>query len=339
MSPPSRFARRLTPWTRNHLVICTLVAALFYVSTLPFLFLLNLTPRITGVRFPSALFAEHWANAVWRRRLAGVTEPDICFIVRVMPAHAANLPALLFSIFASANPSVRVFLLRTFSSGGAQDDVFHVLADYVNAALPERRVEVSGLDSDVIAAAFPGIARGVPTGDGGFPVTDLLLEEILDNRRRRGAHTGAGAQNTGYCDSVVVTNGDNLYAYNFIPAVMEALADHDVVGTWFISRYINDPGAVALMTKRGRVGGPTRFGRDYEFNATLAVGGIDLGAVAFRTDLLATHGTRFVIDRLRANPTGAGIDFVLADGEFFANLKRLPGARSTVLERSLFVHQ
>lgn len=285
--------------------------------------------------FKGTLFAASsgWWTALFTR------EPEVCFVVRVMPAHATNTPALIFSIFASAYPHVRVILVRTYAAR-LFDNIFSTIADYINAALPEPRVEVSPLDSDVTEATWPGIARGVLTGDGGFPVTDLVMESIVEERRRRRGAGGRNARdNIGYCDALVVTNGDNLYAHEFLPAVVKELVDHDLVGTFFTSRYENTPELMRRAARRGRIGGPSRLGRDYEFNASFTPGGIDLGAVIFRTDLVAAHGVRFVVDRLRADPTGAGIDFVEADGDFHQKLSRLPGTRSTIIERSLFVHQ
>jgi hypothetical protein len=277
-------------------------------------------------------------------------DPEVCFIVRVMPSHAANVPAFAFSIFAGGYAKVRIILLRTYPAprggGGAPDD-FEVLADYINAALPAPRVEVSEIDSAVIDRDFPGIARDYspdspPTLDGGFPATDLLIEQILAKRAaiwgRDGPQTWPFV-NYGYCDALVVTNGDNLYTGAFLPAVVEALDTHHLVGTWFVSRYPNTQELMDAGRRRGRVGGPTRLGRNYEFNASFTPGGIDLGAAAVRTDALAAFGTRFVIDRLRADPTGTSIDFVGADGLFFATLSAVPGLASVVLPRTLFVHQ
>jgi hypothetical protein len=147
------------------------------------------------------------------------------------------------------------------------------------------------------------------------------------------------AVNIGFCDAIVVTNGDNLYAKEFVPAVLEKLVENfHLVGTWFVSRYVNDEYTAAKNKLSGRIGGPTRLGRDYEFNASFNLRGIDLGAAAFRTDAIAKHGVRFVIDRLRKDPKGTSINFVEADGNFFQELKNSPGIFSSIIERSLFVH-
>ena len=311
----------------------------------------------SGQTVANASAREVFSAAMWRstqRALPGrggapsaTRDPQVCFIVRAMPSHITNLPALVFSILASGYPSVRVFLLRTFSESDPAAEDFHVLADYINAALPEPLVEVSPLTSDVTDRDFPGIARDYssnspPTGDGGYPVTDLLIEQIIAKRAGIWGRDGPATWpfvNYGFCDAIVVTNGDNLYANQFLPAIVAQLDKSHLVGTWFVSRYTNTEALMAAGKKRGRVGGPTRIGRDYEFNASFTVGGIDLGAAAVRTDALAMTGVRFVIDRLRKDPSGKSIDFVNCDGLYFQKLVETPDLGAVILERTLFVHQ
>lgn len=262
--------------------------------------------------------------------------PELCFLVRTMPSHFRNLPAMLLGLFASApKQAVRVVLLRSYTrpagpGGGAPvADQLDSIAALVNEAAPGR-VEVSRWDASYTDTHFPELAKASYAKDGGFVVTDLAIEDIL---ARRAAQQGAG-----YCDALVVTNGDNLYTGGFVPAVAEQLrAGFDVVGTHFVSRYDFSQELMDYNRARGR--GPLRPGMDAEFTSSFAVGGIDLGAAAFRTELLERAGIRFIVDRLRSNPTGEGINVVQADGQFFENLAAVPGIKTTILQRVLFVHQ
>lgn len=66
--------------------------------------------------------------------------------------------------------------------------------------------------------------------------------------------------------------------------------------------------------------------------------GIDLGAVVFTADLLRRGGTLFALDRLRADPTGRGLDFISADGRFFEALSA-EAVAPVIIPRVLYVHQ
>lgn len=284
--------------------------------------------------------------------------PEICFLVRVMPKHLRNLPPMLLGLFASAAPrySVRVLLLRSYANP-PEGDGLESIAALINAAVPGDRVEISRWDSTYTERHYPHLERVSYAKDGGFVVTDLALEDILARRREEQAAAGAGPgageaggggygrhdepstpPSAGFCDALVVTNGDNLYTGGFVPAVVEQLrAGQDVVAVHFVSRYTFSPELQQYNRKFGR--GPLRPGSDAEFLPTFAPGGIDLGAAAVRTDVLERHGIRFVVDRLRREPTGRGINFQQADGHYFSVLSKLPGVKSIILPRTLFVHQ
>jgi len=277
-------------------------------------------------------------------RLSHVNEPsnlngeELCVIIRTMPKHFINLPALIFSLFVGGYLKVRPIMLPTYNTKSNLRDL-NSIKNYINKAIPGSPVEVSALDSSITQKLYPDIKYVVSTGDGGFPVTDMVIEDII---LRRKEIRKTRNKDKGFCDAILVTNGDNLYGASFVPVVMETLFGenaYDLVATHFVSRYLND---VAMMEKnrnRGLVGGPTRLGRDFEFVSSFKIGGLDLGAGVVRTSTLEETGIRFVLDRLKRNPTGVGIDFVEADGQYFERLSQSPAVRSIIIPRALFIHQ
>jgi hypothetical protein len=277
-------------------------------------------------------------------RLSHLNEPsklngeELCVIIRTMPKHLPNLPALIFSLFVGGYLKVRPIILPTYNTKGNTREL-NSIKNYVNMAIPSSPVEISSLDSSITQKLYPDIKYVVSTGDGGFPVTDMVIEDIIVRRKEIRKTRN---NDKGFCDAILVTNGDNLYGASFVPVVMETLFGenaYDLVATHFISRYLNDELNVERNRNRGLIGGPSRLGRDFEFISSFQVGGLDLGAGVVRTSTLEDSGIRFVLDRLNQNPTGVGIDFVEADGQYFERLSQSPGVRSIVIPRSLFIHQ
>ena len=263
---------------------------------------------------------------------------ELCVIIRTMPKHLPNLPALIFSLFVGGYLKVRPIILPTYNTYGNLKDLA-AIASFINKAIPNNPVEISNLDSSITQRLYPNVEYEVATGDGGFPVTDMVIEDIILRRQKRLKSQKKGE---GFCDAILVTNGDNLYGASFVPVVMEKLFGEnrfDLVATHFVSRYLNDQVNVERNKNRGLIGGPTRLGRDFEFVSSFQVGGLDLGAGVVRTSILEETGIRFVLDRLKANPKGVGIDFVEADGQYFERLSNYPGVRSVVIPRTLFIHQ
>jgi hypothetical protein len=251
-----------------------------------------------------------------------------------MPKHAAALPLLLLSLL-SAPPApgrVAVVIVRTYERKW-NDRTFEGIAALVNSLVAGTPVTVSALDDTAIRKAFPRMAP-YPTWarDGGYILTDLLLEDVLSRR----AEAGGGHPS----DALLVTNGDNLYARDFTTAVGAVLArGADLVATHFVSHYeFSDARIVGCDNING--GGPLRAGRDVEIVPAFFIGQVDLGAVVVRLELLKRTGERFVVDRLRnIDPSGASIDFLQADGRLFETLAARKGVISEVVPRVLFIHQ
>ena len=195
------------------------------------------------------------------------------------------------------------------------------VAETVKKMLPSALLNVSAADVAVERARFPLVDYGAsPVADAGYVITDAVLEEVV---------------RAGTCDFVVVTNGDNLYGADFVPAVRrEFRAGFDLVATNFISRYSFDMD----LFKVGVVG-PYHAGPNAEFKPRFAVGQIDLGAAAVRVRVLRDTGVRFVVDRLAAQPDGKDISFAKCDGHFFERLASNHSIRSKIIERALFIRQ
>lgn len=262
--------------------------------------------------------------------------PVLFVVVRLMPHHVRSLPVLLLSLLsAQSRRRVEVVLVRTYDWKPGEDTGADDVATLINAMVPGVPVTVSPLGDGDARRAFPDL-RPDPkltwARDAGYILTDLVVEELLARRvEARGGHAA---------DAILVTNGDNLYASGFVDAIDSALGDGaDIAATYFSSHYDWTEEKVVAARHQGH--GPLRSGRDPEVltSKTLRVGGVDLGAVAMRADLLQRTGRRFVLDRLRLDPIGESIDYLQADGQLFADLASLRNVRVAVIPRMLFVHQ
>ncbi len=267
-----------------------------------------------------------------------ISKPELCFVVRTMPTHKYTLPALLFSIFSSLSSleHVRAVLV---ASNLDDSEMLNSVATFVNNFLgPSAPVSVSMTNGIRESSRFPMIrnasslsAGSAFYGDAGYIVTDVVLEQLLQEKM-------LPLSTTRSCDFVVVTNGDNIYASSFVPAITSAMLDgFDLIATHFLTRYNHNKGS--FLYHRGSGSGPVRVGSDVEFVPAFQASRADLGAVAFRLDMLDKLSLRFLIDRLRKDPSGFGIEFALADGLFFENFSKAAGVRSKILRGVHFVHQ
>ena len=264
--------------------------------------------------------------------------PELCFVVRVMPAPLPNLPGLVFSAAGSASGALRLrfIFVRTYTPPPGEPDGLDAAVEFLNSALQPLRASggappasAAPIDGSFTEAHFPGLRDASYAGDAGYVVTDVVLESVL---ARRAAEGGGG-----FCDALVVTNGDNLYTAGFVPAVAAALREgSELVGVHFVSRYNYTENVRDINWRSGH--GPLRLGADVEYSPRFVPYGIDLGAVVFTADLLKRGGTLFALDRLRADPSGRGVDFISADGRFFEALQA-EAAAPVIIPRVLYVHQ
>lgn len=263
--------------------------------------------------------------------------PVLFVVVRVMPHHIRNLPVLLFSLLsAQKRRRVQIVLVRTYDWKPGNDAGVEDAASLVNMMVSGESVSVSPLSDIDARALFPNL-RPDPkltwARDAGYILTDLVIGSLLEHRIK---------ERSGGCatDAFLVTNGDNLYASGFVDAIDEAITNGaDLTATYFSSHYEWTEEKVSRARQQGH--GPLRTGLDPEVLTSpgLRIGGVDLGAVVMRADLLQQSGRRFVLDRLKHDPVGGSIDFLQADGELFESLANLPNVHVTIVPRLLFLHQ
>lgn len=270
--------------------------------------------------------------------------PAVCVVVRTFEGQRASLLPLVSSIAAGRPPAgLRVILADTDAA-----TPFVGLPDL--AATLSEVVFGDNTSVTVTARTAVGARREFAQWAGedyGYLLTDLVLENVLHERAHARATRLVADEAALPCHFVVVTNGDNLYHQQFFSAVLERAVedDADVVATHFVSHY-EWPGVTAGVPAwenvrlRGKCG-TWRGGRDTEVATALRPACIDLGAAAFKAAVLeGPVGARFLVDRLRADPTGAAVKLVSeADGQFFLRLSAVPGIKTAIVRRALLVHQ
>jgi len=161
---------------------------------------------------------------------------------------------------------------------------------------------------------------------------------------------GAGERSTGStiqtpdsptppCDTLTVTNADNVYSPDFLAQTLGPIAQgKDMVGTNWVSHYSKDnPWHGGPLTYASDWCGPYRSGKNQEMKASpvFECTCIDLGAVTFRLKQVQQFSIRFLVDKLRANETLHDLPY--SDCLFFKRLKALGGATAVVHE-ALFIH-
>jgi hypothetical protein len=256
--------------------------------------------------------------------------PTLFVIVRIMPFHIENLPVLLLSLLRTKSRQVKIEIIRTYSWTSDDPRLLRIVS-MVNLFVSGSPVSLSKLGDSDVANAFPNLSPDPKltwAGDAGYILTDFIIESFL---RRAERHSS---------DGILVTNGDNLYAAAFVDAVHSALAEGaDVVATYFSSHYEWTADKVNKTLQSGF--GPSRLGSDVEVRTSpsLRVGGVDLGAVVMRADLLERSGKRFVLNNLKLDPAGSSIDFLQADGHLFESLADMRDVRIKIIPRMLFIHQ
>ena len=263
-----------------------------------------------------------------------------CVLVRTYAGNRNGLVSLLWSLLLSGHPNLRAFVVDTGSTLALG---LPGILRSVNALSGRDWVEMSRRTrAQDVRSRFPGL-DGVE--DYGYALTDLVMEDIM--------RAGAGDREDGpesngpgddppapSCDTLAVTNGDNVYGPDFLRQTLGPIADLgiDMVGTNWISHY--DFG------QRWRSGtpayasdwcGPHRSGGTQEMKASpvFECNCIDLGAVVFKVRQVRQSGIRFVLDKVRANQTLGDLRF--ADCHFFKRLKA-SGANSTIVHEALFMH-
>jgi len=279
-----------------------------------------------------------------------------CVAVRFYRKQANNLPLLLLSLFASGHPRLKTFVLDT---GREPYEKLPVLLRRVNAASGRRWVHAYRKRTRDVRLAFPDLMYE----DFGYVLTDMVMEEMLNKKAMKERY---GFQ----CDTLTITNGDNVYSPKFIPALLTSIAQgNDLVASHFVTHYDQPPERSTrsyrdIMASEASCG-PVRSGRDAEFVTSdrFLPWCVDLGSVMFTLKAVADTQLRFVIDKLRLDGSGnvttqkpyTVVDygafkstkkkfetprdfFSSADGFFFNRMASHGSISSRVVRRVLLLH-
>ena len=262
-----------------------------------------------------------------------------CILVRTYKGNRNGLVSLLWSLLSSGHPNLRAIVVDTDPEPLPG---LGKIVDSVNALSGRPWVNVSPRTH---AQDVDGKFSSLGTPDYGYVLTDLVMEDILKgNGNRNGSVStevdliGTAAASAQPCDTLTVTNGDNVYAQQFLVRTLNKIAKGaDIVGTNWVSHYdIDAPPRGTSFFYRGDWCGPYRGGGFQEMKVRFQVGCIDLGAAVFRLKPIQEWGLRFYVDDLRANKTVDHLE--MSDGRFLELLARLPGVSFAVLHEALFIH-
>lgn len=265
---------------------------------------------------------------------------ELCFLVRISENDISKLFTLFFTLLpVDLETNVQIKLIQTYDPNLAKKQsvtLLHHVVNTANSILNREVITIMGVNGSYTSTVYPELVNASRAGDAGYVITDLIIEGIIERRREVGK---------GHCALLAVSNGDNMYSQNFLPATTTAIRDgSDMVATHFVSRYnwIKHPVQHANS-------GPYRPGRDVEVKTRFYPGFVDLGCVIFKTELLEKSGFRFVLDSIKKNSDRMrdpefpkeyyGIDFNLADGILFRKLAGLKNVNATIIPRALFIHQ
>ena len=258
-----------------------------------------------------------------------------CVLVRTYSGNRNGLVSLLWSLLLSGHPNLRAFVVDT---GKAPAPGLPAIVRSVNALSGRTWVEMSRRTfAQDVTPQFTTLA----VEDYGYVLTDLVMEDIMGGKARA-AGSPAFTDDSPHplCDTLTVTNGDNVYGPTFLTRTLGPIADHgkEMVGTNWVSHY--DFG------ERWRIGppaythewcGPHRSGKTQEMKISpvFKCGCIDLGAVVFKLQQVKQSGIRFIVDKLRTNATLGDLEY--SDCHFFKRYKALDVKTLTVHE-ALLMH-
>jgi hypothetical protein len=264
-----------------------------------------------------------------------------CVLVRTYSGNRNGLVSLLWSLLLSGHPNLRAFVVDTSKTPATGlPSILHSINTLSGRSWVEMSRRTIAQD---VTPQFPGLN----VEDYGYALTDLVMEDIMNGRAgERGAgsttHTPGDASPPPLCDTLTVTNGDNVYSPDFFRRTLGPIADQgkDMVGTNWITHY--DYG------QRWHTGtpayasdwcGPHRSGATQEMKASpvFECNCIDLGAVTFRLKQVQQSGIRFLVDKLRANETLGDVPLSRSDCMFFKRFNALSGDTAVVHE-ALFMH-
>jgi hypothetical protein len=267
------------------------------------------------------------------------SDPKLCVIVRTyLPqAKSGKLFSLLFSFLAKHPPNVHITLVNTDSRLPEESvRTFSAVRDDINSLFGRRYVDISPITSDKVLAKHPN----ANSGDLQYLTADEVMELLLNSADPDQALSWSGDTNyaappakKSFCKYFLVTNGDNLYAARFLPAVTLRMRENaDLIGTDFISRYYFPPDDRFTPTCM-----VCRNGKLQQVYADFKVGRIDLGTIVVSAAMLQRTGTRFCLDRFRTGSLQHCEH--AADGIFTSRVRAAGGGKAVIVPEVLMFHQ
>jgi hypothetical protein len=251
-----------------------------------------------------------------------------CAIVRTYGGQGSRILTLLSSLLLGGHPGLHIILMDT---GHVPFVGLQHAVTLANALAGRHAVTLTSHNRTESHARF-GVGDDVE--DYGYIATDLAINDLVLAWKAavggkssfpgsKGAILDAALEDV-MCDSIFVTNGDNVYGLEFLLATTNAIANGaGAVATGWVSHYNHD------------VLGPNAARK-----ASYVVGHVDLGAVLISTAELAKTGLRFTLvweDKAWAVLQKGRM--ALRDGQFFSRLKEELGDRAVTLRQTLFIHQ
>lgn len=260
-----------------------------------------------------------------------------CILVRTYKGNRNGLTLLLWSLLASGHPHLRAVVVDT------DPEPLPGLGEIIGSINALSGRSWVGMSPRTHAQDVQGKFPSLDTPDFGYVLTDLVMEDILrgndgptggvptaDDPLRAGVPTPS-------CDTLTVTNGDNMYAQEFLVRTLNKIAEGaDAVGTNWVSHYHIDAPRKTNAPYDGNWCGSYRRGAYQEMKVKFQCYCIDLGAAVFRVNTVSKSGLRFCVDRLRSKEKIDRLD--LSDGQFFERLGKLANVSVAVLHEALFLH-
>lgn len=231
----------------------------------------------------------------------------LCVLVRVYGPQVSYLPVFALGLLHAGFYNVRIYIINTDRSTD-------------NKMLKETIESINKLAvrTDFITLLSLGKSSD---NDYGYTLTDQALSYLYDQYE----------QFPSICQYLIVTNGDNLYSrYLGSKVLPHMIAKKDIIAWDFVSRYER---LHLIQSKKEAKSGNSQIFDDGTakcISVVLEIGGIDLGAAAYRLEFLTKHRLQFRDSR--------GDYTAQSDGYFMSKASRFANS-SIIIRQTLFIHQ
>ncbi len=159
-------------------------------------------------------------------------DPHLCILVSTYKCHSVKLITLLSSIFVTDYPHMKAILLDTdkvIDSTAWMED----MANVVNGIFQREYVVTANITQRDMLRKYTKKETGV-RDDFGYILSDEVMSDILEERDLARELNDTKLE----CDYFMLTNGDNLYGPEMMPALLHYMREnYDIVGFDFTSRY------------------------------------------------------------------------------------------------------